>query len=268
MIMYYDNYSRNGIKEKIIAAEIEKLEAVRSMLSEKDIETLLQIKERFNSEIINNDIQELEKLGNQLEELNKTGIKPQSIEDENIELLADFSIYSASGDQTHDSKSEESNNGSDTGPTGQLIENSNVDSEFKKGDIPDLNIVMVKCTMSKLIDVYSLVMVAGDKNRNYYIFHPIDNAIIPLTENVLQKYSNRGYRQYHSIGENNWKRKAESYLGKKIESVGWAYPKEAENRLIAKQIEFCNSVGQKPKNVKITDGFYDINGELVLTGWR
>lgn len=273
VLLYIDSCLKESIIEKNLLKEIaeviEEMEAMESLIPKEDSELFAQLKIQFNEESINKDIKELLMLQKKLHDIKKTAVKSPHKEEDSIELLADFTII-PDNVETTESEINKLSTATDSGPTGRLVkkDNNDMNMETHRGKIPDLYILEMKCSLTQLIERYNLEMVVGDYDENYYVFDPRSKSISLLSEEVLDRFSSRGYRQYHSSEENKWKRKAESYLGREISSVGWAYPKAAEEDLISRQLAYCSSLNIKPENIKITYGYYDNNGDLILTAWR
>ena len=274
VLFFYDNDPVEKQRKKTILKEIEEqikhLDDVKTILTREDADLLTELKDKFNLESIRKDMDELKNLHNEIKLLKKSAVKPHKEEDfDYVVLLADFTIIPENR-STSKSGKDDIVSESDSGPSGNMVKKKvkSGSVKYKKGHIPDLNIQMIKCSLKQLIDKYGLVMVAGDYNDNFFLFDPINKSFSPLTEEALNIFSHRGYRQYNTDEEKMWMQKAQIYFGSKIRSVGWAYPKAAEQQLILKQLSYCNSIDKKPEDIDITYGYYDSHGELVLTDWK
>lgn len=274
VLFFYDNDPVEKQSKETILKEIEEqikhLDDVKTILTREDADLLTELKDKFNLESIRKDMAELKNLQDELKVLKNSAVKPHKDENsDHVALLADFTIIP---ENNSTSKSNEDGivSESDNGPTGNLVkkEVKSGPDKYKKGHIPDLSIRIMKCSLTQLINKYDLEMVVSDYDDNYYLFDPVSKSFSTLTEEVINRFSHRGYRQYNTDEEKMWKLRTESYLGSKIKNIGWAYPKSAEQQLILKQLSYCNTINKDPNEIDITYGYYDSHGELVLTDWK
>lgn len=256
-----------------IKQEIKELEEVEAMLSPKDAAKLLELSEQFNLESIQADMADLEELQEKLQLL-KPAVKPYEDEDTHqADLLADFNftVIPESKTTSESENKEIVSEAEESASTGKIIENETVNNtdKYKQGHVPDLVIEDMQCTLTMLIEKYDLIMVIEDDNNNYYLHHPGDNSFLPLTKEALKQLniSNRGFRRYQSEEAAMWKQQTEVRFGP-IKSLGYAYPQKSEAQLVSSQFSYLELLNLNPEEIAVTYGYYNSDGELILTKFK
>ncbi|MBC8487020.1 MAG: hypothetical protein H8D45_13410 [Bacteroidetes bacterium] len=246
----------------------EEIELMKLNLSQHNLELLNRLKKEYSqldSATMNNENEELILIKKTLQGIKNEVSKPTTYAQ--VEKYADFTKLPANNKSSKEIKASKIKKSGETGPVGQMIEIQarDRDVEFHRGNIPELNIQSIQCSLSVLIKRYKLLMVIEDLNNDYFLFDPVENNLQKLEPDILAQFSDRGYRQYYNQEEKEWKRKAEIKLSSKIADMGWAWPKSSEEILIHRQLEYCKSKNVMADQVSITSGYYDQSGTLILT---